>query len=689
MKNIFLFAITVFTLTSTQAQNKWCSFDQRFEQMLSEDPSRVQTVLELQNAAQEIKHQRLAGQAERSNDVRIIPVVFHVLHQGGSENISYAQIEDQVRILNEDYRRTNADTVNTREIFKPVAADAKVEFRLAKLDPQGNCTDGVVRIWSPLTENAPESIKSLSYWNSNRYFNVWVVSSIENDGPGFIVGYAQFPGFGAAQTDGVVIRSDYVGDIGTAAGSKGRAMAHEVGHWLGLFHTFQGGCSGGIFGGDGVDDTPPVIDGGNPGCPLNANTCNTDNPDLIDQVENYMDYTSGSCQNMLTLGQKDIIDASLNGPRSQIHSAGNLSFTGVDNPNEVACQPYAFFYADETLVCAGQDITFTDGSYNGEVTSYDWVLTGATPSQSGDANPTVVYDNPGEYSVTLNVSNAQGGDSYSQTNYITVLPGTAEINSYFSFEGFEETVEDYLILSDGFGSTWEETNTSFTDDRGIYLNNFSGNPLGSQDEFQLPSVNLTNMNDPDLFFRVAYKQRTGGAADNLRVYASRDCGESWSLRYNKTGASLATVSGTQGSPFTPNSNADWELVNVNLSIFQDDEHVLIKFRGTSDEGNNIYIDDIQISGPLGIKEENAGFEFNIGPNPMATSSLVNLQVANAGDYSVSLTDVTGKLIATIYNGELSFGSHQFAIERQSIKAGIYLIQVDNGQGRRVQKLIVQ
>ena len=213
--------------------------------------------------------------------------------------------------------------------------------------------------------------------------------------------------------------------------------------------------------------------------------------------------------------------------------------------------------------------------------------------------------------------------------------------------------------------------------------------MGSQDEFQLPSVDLTQMNDPDLYFRLAYKQRTGGASDNLRVYASRDCGDTWSLRYNKSGASLATVSGTQGSPFTPSSGSQWELIEVNLSSFADDEHVIVKFRGTSDEGNNIYIDDIQISGPLGIKEANAGFEFNVGPNPMTASAQINLQVANAGDYSVLMTDVTGKLIATIYSGELNIGAHQFEIERQSINPGVYLIQIDNGQGRLVQKLIVQ
>jgi hypothetical protein len=84
---------------------------------------------------------------QRGGGPRIIPVVFHVVHMGGAENISKAQIEDQIRILNEDFSRTNADTVNTRDIFKPVASIPDVEFRLAKLDPQGNCTEGINRIF--------------------------------------------------------------------------------------------------------------------------------------------------------------------------------------------------------------------------------------------------------------------------------------------------------------------------------------------------------------------------------------------------------------------------------------------------------------------------------------------------------------------------------------------------------------
>ncbi|MCF8465230.1 MAG: T9SS type A sorting domain-containing protein [Flavobacteriales bacterium] len=694
MKNsILVVAAIVASIFTTQAQNAHCGFDQHLEKMLAKDPSGMNAILQVKEQALEAKHQRLVGDFERgSGGPRIIPTVFHIIHQGGSENISMAQIQDQMRILNEDFSRTNADAANTRPEFEAVAANPNIEFRLAKLDPQGNCTDGVVRVWSPKTFNASDDngVKAVSYWNSTKYFNVWVVATIDNDGEaGTILGYAQFPGFGGAASDGVVVRADYVGSIGTGASnnSAGRTLTHEAGHWLGLFHTFQGGCDGGFFD-DACDDTPPQAEATPSNCPLGVNTCTNDSPDLPDQVENYMDYSYGACQNMYTLDQKSRFDGVLSGTRSAIHSGSNLTATGV-LLGETLCAPIADFYATKRVVCAGDNITLTDNTFNGVPSSYDWALTGATPNTSSSANPTVVYNTPGVYSITLNVSNATGADSHTITDYVTVISGTAVTTGWIGFEGFEETNEDYLILSDGQGNTWQETATAFTGNSAIVLNNFSGNPLGSEDEFQLPSVDLTGMNNPRIYFRLSYKERSG-KSDQLRIYISRDCGENWSLRYTKNGSSLATVSGTQGSPFTPSSTSDWEQVDVNLSTFANDEHVLIKFRGTSGEGNNIYIDDIQISGPLGVVDSQSDFAFRVSPNPMTEQAQINLEVVNAGNYNVSICDVTGKLISTVHAGTLSFGNHRFDVSKEQLPStGIYLIQVDNGQGRSLKKLVVQ
>src|SRR6056297_890330 len=117
--------------------------------------------------------------AQDKNDVYVIPVVFHVVHNYGSENISYDQVSDAVRILNEDYRKMNPDTSFIIDEFKSLATDARIEFRLAALDPSGNCTNGVTRTVSPLTLNGGEQVKDVAPgWPRASYLNIWVVRSI-------------------------------------------------------------------------------------------------------------------------------------------------------------------------------------------------------------------------------------------------------------------------------------------------------------------------------------------------------------------------------------------------------------------------------------------------------------------------------------------------------------------------------
>lgn len=666
----------------------WCGFEKNLEKALDRDPSLIQKHNEFVRATAEAKAKRLAGEEERAGGPRIIPVVFHVVHMGGPENISKEQIEDQIRILNEDFSRTNEDTVNTRDIFKPVASNPNVEFRLAKLDPQGNCTEGINRIYSPLTNNADDAVKAVSYWNSAKYYNVWVVNTIDNDGePGTILGYAQFPGFGGAATDGVVVRADRVGSIGFAVqGDAGRTLTHETGHWLGLYHTFQGGCAGGFFG-ESIEDTPPVSEA-NYSCGFNLNSCTNDNPDLPDQIENYMDYANGSCMNMFTLGQKDAMDAVLSGSRANIRSANNLAQTGVDDLTPPSCVPYALFFAGETLACAGEPVTYMDDSYNGTVTDYAWEFPGGTPATSNAVNPVVTYAEPGIYSATLTVSNAQGSDTHEITNYVRVIPSAAQVSSFFLFEGFEAEEDQFFVLND-FGNQWVKTNTSYTDAKSIFINNFSGNPAGSIDEFILPSLDMRNIGNPRLYFKVAYRTRSG-LSDQLRVFVSTDCGETWSLRYNKSGASLASVSGNQGSIFTPAGMDQWKSEDFSLSNYGNAESLLVKFQNKSDAGNNIYIDDIQISGPLSVQDVTSAFSIQLSPNPAMGNAVIELEMPATERVSIMVADVTGRLVATLYHGSLEPGQHRFLIDGASLgNAGMYLVSVRSSNAIQVSKLLIQ
>lgn len=233
-----------------------------------------------------------------------IPVVVHVIHLGGplgeGPNITDGQIFEQIKILNEDFRRKNADTVRTPTFFKSIAADARIEFVLAKEDPEGHPTDGIVRVDA---SNAKEDVKKLSYWPAEDYMNVWVMD-MGRAAP-YYAGSAQFPvsslpGLESASddrlTDGVLLNYKFFGKgYETWDSSQGRTLTHEVGHFLGLLHTWGvGGCGYT----DYCEDTP----GTGTASYSCGETAACDGPFRV-MYENFMDYSSDACMNMFTHNQ--------------------------------------------------------------------------------------------------------------------------------------------------------------------------------------------------------------------------------------------------------------------------------------------------------------------------------------------------------------------------------------------------
>ena len=173
MKNLIPLILSIITLSAI-AQNNKCATDLIIENAIIENPEIKENLDKFYSEFEEYKTKK---QRQSTDSIRIIPTVFHIIHQGGNENISKAQILTQLRVLNEDMRRENADTINTPSVFSPFGADTKVEFKLAKIDPWGNCTDGINRVYSHTTNGASGSngVNTAAYWNSNNYLNIWVV----------------------------------------------------------------------------------------------------------------------------------------------------------------------------------------------------------------------------------------------------------------------------------------------------------------------------------------------------------------------------------------------------------------------------------------------------------------------------------------------------------------------------------
>lgn len=323
MKHIFvkllvLVEFIVNTHNSNAQQTGFCGTMQAIEQMKTKDPLIEKRMAEMDKTIAEYVQTNTSklNTRQQSEVLIVIPVVVHVVYKNSSENVSESNINALINRLNKDFRRKNSDSSSTRGVFKPFAVDAKVEFCLANRDPNGNSTNGITRTSTTVQEfNTTNEIKFTASggkdaWPRNQYLNLWVGGLVSGLG-----GYAQFPGEAAA-TDGVVIASY------TANGTE-RTATHEIGHWLGLYHTFQDGCSGVsdsdcLTGGDRICDTPQQTSSSF-GCSFSENTCTEDPTDYPDMLENYMSYNS--CQNMFSKDQAERMEAVVNTYRMALKSS--------------------------------------------------------------------------------------------------------------------------------------------------------------------------------------------------------------------------------------------------------------------------------------------------------------------------------------------------------------------------------
>jgi hypothetical protein len=257
------------------------------------------------------------GHAARTQIITI-PAVVHVVYRDDSEKISGNQVQSQFGVLNEDFRLKNADAAKIPDVWKNIAADARIEFALATKDPGGAESTGITYTKTDRTGfSMDDAVKSATTggadpWPSDRYLNVWVCSL------GRVLGYAYLPG-GTAELDGVVIRHTAFGTVGTAARPfhLGRTATHEIGHWLNLIHIWGDRLD--CTGTDLVDDTPTSQRPNYETPRFPSISCN--NGPAGDMFMNYMDYVNDEAMYMFTAGQVARMSAALDGPRNLIGRA--------------------------------------------------------------------------------------------------------------------------------------------------------------------------------------------------------------------------------------------------------------------------------------------------------------------------------------------------------------------------------
>ncbi len=637
------------------------------------------------NAALDV---RTANFQRGGNDTLIIPVVFHIIHDNGQENIADEQIYDAIRVLNEDYNKLNPDWVNVRPEFLDLVGDIGIEFRLAKRDPEGNCTNGITRTESTRTYDGDFDMTQLIQWPRDRYMNVWVAASANG-----AAGYTYYPGTldGWPEADGIVVLHSYTGSIGTSAVYKSRVLSHEVGHWLNLAHCWGSSNEPGLVSNcqidDGVQDTPNTV--GWTSCSLNGATCGSE----LDNVQNYMEYSY--CCKMFTHGQGMRMRAALTSPiaqRANLWQPENLALTGVlDAPMLCTAQ----FSADHREVCAGEPVTFTDHSYFG-VTQHFWNFPGASPAGSFGTEPVVTYAQPGLFAVSLFVGDGTNTVSTTEADFILVHANPGAPSPFV--EGFEDfsTVPNAMwqVQNPDGDNTFELSNAAaYSGSNSVRLRNL-WEMSGRSDELISSTVDLSTAVDISITFRYAYAKRYPENDDVLRVYVSGNCGQTWMLRkIMRANNNLLTGGLVPGGAFVPNAS-QWGFATVtNLSVGLQTQSFRVKFEFESNGGNDLWLDDINILNyNVGVDDGGSASspgQLAVWPNPATDRIEIRFALDRMTDVQVDLLDPLGRTVRTLATGKHTVGTHRLTADLTGLTAGVYLARLRSASQQQVVRFTVQ
>lgn len=604
----------------------------------------------------------LYQQSKSEADIVEIPIIVHIIHTGESigvgGNIADAQIQSQIDVLNEDFRRLNADKANTPSIFASVAADVQIEFVLAKRDPEGLASSGIVRVantkssWS-MSDNS--QLKALSYWPAEDYLNLWVTEVTDP-----LLGFAQFPetnvldGLEDASanvlTDGVVVDYKAFGSIDKYPDAdlktnfnKGRTATHEIGHFLGLRHIWgDSNC-----GTDYCNDTPTQQSDTN-GCPTHpaSGGCGTSEK----MFQNYMDYTSDQCMNLFTVDQNDRMRTILeNSPRRQSLTTSlallnpfvynfDLGLFSVLSPNNSTCDATTTptitvkNYGNVDLNNAQIRLIINDIPID-TINANFGVLTQLSTTTIDFSDVTLQEgDNLFKFEIlTINGMSDQG-ISNNVIEHLVILP---EIVPADITEDFQNGIENMSINNIDGNKTWEiiDAPDGTTSNKALYMDYFDYENEGTEDWLLSQTMDFSSIPAAKLTFDYSHSQYPG-RSDRLKVLLTSDCGVTYQELFNKSGEDLMTTSSTSASSFTPTVSQDWESVSIDLSTFLGSTSIQVAFVGVNDFGNNIYLDNISL-----ITSNSISVKLKLIDMPTIVSGSeiqpLNITVKNTGGITVN------------------------------------------------------
>ena len=660
------------------------------------------------------KYLKKQSNEEKDGELITIPVVFHILHniEDGSitgSNISDEQIAAQLEVLNDDFRRLNKDSVNTRAQFKGLAADLEIEFCLAQVTPEGIPFNGIHRIYTDKTEFTVELNDAkfeeeggTAAWPKDDYLNIWVVDNLITSEGKETIGYAQFPEEAGllpitAETDGVVIVDHAFGKKGTATGPYhlGRTATHEIGHWLNLYHLWgeEENCEAD----DLVEDTP-VQEKANTGCKKTV-SCETE-----DMTENYMDYSYDVCKNIFTQGQKERVQflfseegsrhALINSTACEtpVYKDRDMRILNVLVPRvEENCpvlipQLQVQNFGNDTIFQFQLDYFFEPGN----VYKYEWI---------DSLNPLLSFDTllitlpetdlnpinpPYPFSADLHTVNNLENESFLKNKVnidFDLLLGVDSLKGG-DFENVatptDWLIEDAFLLNTDLGYNSQQCLQ-------LPVADLSNDTLAK--EIIFPPLDMTRVEGDSLYFYYAYAfmSENNYGTDQLTLSVSTDCGFHYETLSQIYGSDLQTTL-YYGESFEIQSHEDWREVIFDCTNYKTYRNLLFKITFKGNKGSNIYVDEVAFS-PSVIETTNLSL-FTI-PNKenaikgiTVLSNQINLSIfANQNKKTAHrIYDINGRLIQSddLY---ISKGQNIYPVFlKQPLPEGLYFLSVE-GWGR--------
>ncbi|XOV94737.1 MAG: choice-of-anchor J domain-containing protein [Bacteroidota bacterium] len=622
-----ILAILIFCQVATSIAQERCAtnFTSTNQQILIQS-DQFETWL---SNMREQKSAQKSLRTSRANIVYTIPVVFHIIHNGetigNGVNISNQRILEQIDILNKDFRRLNDDASNTPSIFLPVAADTEISFVLAKQDPEGLPTTGIVRtqgtksVYNALQDD--HLLKSESYWPAEDYLNIWVTNLSGN-----FIGNAQYPFanlpglegqfMNYRLTDGMVLDYLWVGinTNTTSFDSYGRTATHELGHYLGLRHIWgDGGCSVD----DYCADTPKAsgsYSGKSSPCsfPDDQRICDEGSP----MFQNFMDYTDDFCMNLFTTDQKERMRLVLEySPRRKsllsshgliepVQFTNDLGIRTVLSPTLADCSGILDPSIEIRNYGTDPITSYSIGFYiNNQLVEVVSETTSIDPLDLSIVNFASVSVNQSIFNEVkfevISVDGTVDNNGLNNIKTLNILPNGSSIIPFF--EEFEGPLSVNTIGEFGVPSNWEvaiaPSNTALNKAAKLNFYNSQTN-IGYLDLLLTKVLDLSNLSTALLAFKYAYAPRSDSTFnDGLIVAISTDCGSSFSVDqylFEKYGNNLGTVL-SRSQEFTPTSPFDWEEEFINLTPYIGNDNIQIAFIGVNGGGNNLFIDSIAVT----------------------------------------------------------------------------------------------